>query len=89
MIRVALIAVVCTTMVACAHGRAANGQNQNCRVPKLVERSEDSARKVLVSANLRVGNVRHLMSGRVVSQQFPSAGSIVSCGSAVDFVVGV
>ena len=85
-----LIIAVCATTVACAHGQSANANDQNpkCRVPKLVERTEDSARRVLVAANLEVGNVQHLMSGNLVSQQRPSAGSIVRCRTSVHFVVG-
>jgi hypothetical protein len=59
-----------------------------CTVPNIIERTEDAARQALAGANLQVGTVQRLESGRLVTSQTPAAGSRVACGGAVDFTVG-
>ena len=61
---------------------------RTCTVPKLIERTEDAAKRELATANLQAGQVTRLRSGTLVTQQKPAAGSAVACGSAVDFVIG-
>ena len=61
---------------------------RSCRVPNIMERTEDEAKSMLSRANLQVGKVSHFESGTRVTSQNPAAGSTVTCGSRVDFDVG-
>jgi len=61
---------------------------RTCVVPKLNDLSEAAASRALIGATLRVGKVSHSETGTTVTQQSPAPGRKVTCGTAVDFVIG-
>ena len=60
-----------------------------CTVPNLIRLDERRARVALSAANLTVGQVSQGETGSTVTSQSVAAGSSVTCGTAVSFMVGV
>jgi beta-lactam-binding protein with PASTA domain len=61
---------------------------RTCVVPRLKDLSEAAASRALISAKLQVGKVSHSEAGKTVTQQSLAPGLKVTCGTAVDFVIG-